>query len=197
MDETFQVFDQVLSFAGITIFSKQNWNSKKWFLFQCLTFFVGVLIFVFTTGFVLSNVSDLLICIQGACVWTTGVIMFFSLGICLVFRKEFRLFLEEIIFDDCTLKIPLIKNILWLKPSRGKLKELKELVVESQENLFRFTRVLLKIYVASVWLCVTLYLCGPIYIMWSKKDKSLRLLGTTFYYKINFVFIIFLISMYS
>ncbi|XP_045455162.1 uncharacterized protein LOC123664701 [Melitaea cinxia] len=177
MDETFQVFDQVLSFAGITIFSKQNWNSKKWLLFQCLTFFVGVLTFVFTTGFVLSNVSDLLICIQGACVWTTGVIMFFSLGICLVFRKEFRLFLEEIIFDDCALKIPLIQNILWLKPSRGKLKELKELVVESQENLFRFTRVLLKIYVASVWLCVTLYLCGPIYVMWSKKDKSLRLLA--------------------
>lgn len=103
--------------------------------------------------------------------------MFLSLGICLVFRKEFRLFLKEIVFDDCALKIPLIQYILWLKPSRGKLKELKELVIESQENLFRHIRVLLKTYVASVWLCVTLYLCGPIYIMWSKKDKSLRLLG--------------------
>lgn len=120
--------------------------------------------------------------------------MFLSLGICLVFRKEFRLFLKEIVFDDCALKIPLIQYILWLKPSRGKLKELKELVIESQENLFRHTRVLLKTYVASVWLCVTLYLCGPIYIMWSKKDKSLRLLGITFYYIIYFYLYVFLIG---
>ncbi|XP_026497735.2 odorant receptor 85b-like [Vanessa tameamea] len=177
MDETIQVFDRVLSFAGIPIFAKRNWNSKKWLLFQYFNFFIGFLTFVFTTGFVLSNSSDLLICIQGACVWTTGVIMFISLGICLVFRNKFRSFLEEIIFNDCTSEMPLIQNILRLKLNRGKLKELQELVIYSQEKLFRLTRVLLKTYVASVWLCATLYLCGPIYTMWIKRDKSLRLLA--------------------
>lgn len=182
MEETFQAFDRVLSFAGIRIFRKSNWNSKKWLLFQIFNCFLGFLTFIFTTGFVLSNFSNLLLCIQGACVWTTGVIMFISLGICLAFRKDFRSFLEETVFQDCMLEMPLIQNILKLKLRNGKLKELRQLTINSHETLFRLTRVLLKTYVACVWVCATLYLCGPIYVMCKRNDKSLRLLGKYSFY---------------
>ncbi|CAH0714998.1 unnamed protein product, partial [Brenthis ino] len=73
--------------------------------------------------------------------------------------------------------MPLIQNILQLKFSHGKLKELRQLTINSQETLFRLTRVLLKTYVACVWVCATLYLCGPIYMMCKRNDKSLRLLA--------------------
>lgn len=177
MDETFQVFDRVLSFAGISLFAKRNWNSKKWLFFQCFNVIIGFITFIFTTAFVFTNISNLLLCIQGGCVWTTGVIMFISLCVCLIFRTKFRTFLEEMVFKDRVFDIPLVKSIFIRKPGHGKLFELEKLVVNSQEKLFKLTRVLLKTYVGSVWLCVTLYLCGPIYQMCVTKDKSLRLLG--------------------
>ncbi|CAG9568626.1 unnamed protein product [Danaus chrysippus] len=177
MDETFQVFDRVLSFAGISLFAKRNWNSKKWLFFQCFSVIIGFITFIFTTAFVLTNISNLLLCIQGGCVWTTGVIMFISLCICLIFRTKFRTFLEEMVFEDRVFDIPLVKSVFIQNPGHGKLFELEKLVVNSQEKLFKLTRVLLKTYVGSVWLCVTLYLCGPIYQMCVTKDKSLRLLA--------------------
>lgn len=177
MEESVKVFNRVLLFAGITIFDKKKQNSWKWLLFQCVNVFVGLITFIFTTVFVLSNASDPLVCIQGASIWTTGVIMFISLGICLLYRKEFSSFLEEMVFADHMLEMPLIVHVLQMQVRRGKLLELKELVLSSQKNLFKLTRLLLISYVFSVWLCATLYLCSPIYRMSVRKDDSLRLLG--------------------
>ncbi|XP_023936040.2 uncharacterized protein LOC112044424 [Bicyclus anynana] len=177
MDETQKIFHRVLLFAGITIFGKPDQNYKKWLLFQYFNVFIGFLTFMFTTIFVLSNVSDILICIQGACIWTTGVIMFISLGICLLYRKEFRSFLDQMVLVDYALEMPLIKHISQIQVEHEKLRQLKELVNKSQKNLLKLTRILLKAYVFSVWLCVTLYLCGPIYRMSVSQDKSLRLLA--------------------
>lgn len=90
MDETFRIFHRVLSFAGVPIFARENWSSKPWLLLQILNFIIGVLCFVFTTSFVANNYSNLLLFIEGACIWTTGVIMTISLGVCLFFRNDFR-----------------------------------------------------------------------------------------------------------
>ncbi|XP_072946198.1 uncharacterized protein [Epargyreus clarus] len=177
MDETFKVFDRVLSFVGIPIFKKRNWNSKRWLFFQIFNFILGFLTFIFTSGFVISNYKNLLVCIQGACIWTTGVIMYITLGICLIFRKDFQMFLSEMGFRDEILEMPFIEYVLSQKLEHGKLAELKDLIVNSQEKLLKFTRVLLKSYVASVWLSATLYLCGPIYEMCIREDESLRLLA--------------------
>lgn len=176
--ETFVIFDRILSFAGIPIFSNNNFKTKRWLILQIFIFFLGFITFIFTSGFVITNLSNIVLCIQGACIWTTGVIMFISLGVCLVFREQFRSFLEEIIFKDCLLEMPFIYNVLQLKFRNGKLGELKKSVINSRNTLFRLTRVLLKTYIVSVGTCATLYLCGPIYLMCIRSDKSLRLLGT-------------------
>ncbi|XP_053620404.1 uncharacterized protein LOC128680933 isoform X2 [Plodia interpunctella] len=176
MDETFEVFHRVLSFGGISIFTKNNWDSKSWLLLQIFNFVIGVFCFIFTTGFVMENYSELLIFIEGACIWTTGVIMTISLGVCLIFRKQLRQFLEEMVFNDCVLEIPIINSVL--KRDEGeKVVELKTMVVESQEKLLKYTRVLLKCYVGSVFLVATLYLCSPLYEMFVSNDDSLRLLA--------------------
>ncbi|XP_045762931.1 uncharacterized protein LOC123865755 [Maniola jurtina] len=177
MDELVTIFNRVLLFAGITIFDKKNQNSKKWLLLQYVNVFIGLLTFVFTTVFVVSNASDILICIQGASVWITGVIMFISLAICLLFRKKFSAFLEEMVFVDHMLEMPLIQYVCQMQVRRGRLRELKELVMTSHEKLFELIRLLLKSYVASVWFSATLYLCSPIYRMGVSEDKSLRLLA--------------------
>ncbi|XP_047510427.1 odorant receptor 4-like [Pieris napi] len=177
MDETFRVFDRILSFAGISIFAKPNWNSKGWLIIQTFNFLLGFLTFIFTSVFVILNLSNLLVCIQGACVWTTGVIMFISLGICLVFKKNFQGFVEEMAFCDRALDIPLVRSVMSLPTTTGKLHELKNLVLSSQIRVFKVTKMLLKTYVASVWLCATLYLCGPIYMMTIREDENLRLLA--------------------
>ncbi|KAL0810906.1 hypothetical protein ABMA28_010205 [Loxostege sticticalis] len=176
MDETLKVFHRVLSFAGIAIYAKEKWNSNLWLSFQIFNFLIGTFCFIFTTGFVVSNYSDLLIFIQAACIWTTGVIMTMSLGVCLIFRQKFRMFLCEMVFKDEVIEMPLIRYVLRLESGK-KLFELKQMVKDSQEQLFRVTGVLLKCYVTSVWLVATLYLCSPIYEMFSKGDKSLRLLA--------------------
>nr|WPO56474.1 odorant receptor [Leucinodes orbonalis] len=102
--------------------------------------------------------------------------MTISIGVCLLFRNKFRVFLGEMAFKDEMVKMPLIEFILKLENGK-KLMELKNLVIESQETLFKYTRLLLKCYVTSVWLVATLYLCSPIYEMIVKGDSSLRLLA--------------------
>ncbi|CAG4980815.1 unnamed protein product [Colias eurytheme] len=176
MDETFRAFDRILRFAGISIFAKSKWNSKRWLIYQSFNFFLALLTFIFTSAFVVFNMSDLLLCIQGACIWTTGVIMFISLGICLIFKKDFEGFVGEMAFQDRALDMPLVEYVMASQGS-GKCFELKCLVMNTQEKIFKLTRMLLKTYVASVWLCATLYLCGPIYGMYVREDDSLRLLA--------------------
>nr|AOE48039.1 putative odorant receptor OR34 [Athetis lepigone] len=177
MDETFRAFHRLLSFAGIPIFARKNWNSKPWLALQILNFIIGVFCFIFTTGFVVTNFSNFLLCIQGACIWTTGVIMTISLGVCLVFRKKFRNFLEEMVFRDAMVEMPLIKEIL-LGTHGGKwIAELRGLVLGTQDNLFKYIKILMRVYVCSVFFCATMYLCTPIYLMSVREDKSLRLLA--------------------
>ncbi|KAI8423698.1 hypothetical protein MSG28_012731 [Choristoneura fumiferana] len=175
MEETIQAFHNVLSVAGVTIFAKNNWDSKLWLTLQIFNVIVGFLTIIFTTCFVVINLSDILVCIQGACIWTTGLIMFISFGVCLVFRKEFRLFLNEMGFKDHMLEMPLIIYVLKLERG-GRLNELKGLVIDSHEKLLKLTRVLLKTYVVSVWLCASLYLSDSVYQMATREDDSLRLM---------------------
>ncbi|XP_041971709.1 uncharacterized protein LOC121727783 [Aricia agestis] len=177
MDETFKVFHRVLSIAGISIYAKRNWDSKGWLLLQIFNFILGFLTFLFTSGFVASNVSNLLLFIQGACIWTTGVIMFITLGVCLYFKRDFRAFLEEIAFSDLILEMPLIEHVVSLSLAKGKVGELKTMVLDSQKKLLKYTRILFISYVASVWLCASLYLCTPIYLMCVTGDENLRLLA--------------------
>lgn len=176
MDITFEIFHRVLSFAGIPIYAKRNWDSRLWLVFQIFNFMIGTFCFIFTTGFVGTNYADLLIFIEAACIWTTGVIMTISLGICLIFRNKFRTFLSEMAFKDEMLEMPLIRHVL--EGAEGKkLIELKNMVIDSKKKLFKYTRVLFKSYVTSVWVVATLYLCSPIYEMFEAGDASLRLLG--------------------
>ncbi|KAM3962203.1 olfactory receptor-like [Aphomia sociella] len=176
MDKTFRDFHRLLSIAGISIFAKTKWDSNIWLVFQVYNFMIGFLCFIFTTGFVVTGSSDLLIFIKGAAIWTTGVIMSITLAVCLIFRRKFREFLEEMVFVDRLLDMPLIRYVLTLEEG-NKLIELKNLVNDTQMKLFKFTRALLKCYMTSVWLVATLYLCSPIYEMVVKKDDSLRLLA--------------------
>lgn len=110
--------------------------------------------------------------------------MTITLGICLVFRIQFRDFLTEMAFRDAALDIPIVDYIFNVNNGK-KMMQLKKLVVESQKDLLNYTSLLLKIYVTGVWLCATLYLCSPIYSMLVSEDKSLRLLGKYFEYIFN------------
>nr|WCC57571.1 odorant receptor 49 [Papilio memnon] len=176
MDETLQTFNGVLCFAGISFFSKTNQLSKRWLLFQIFNFIFGFLTVAFTSGFVIVNFNNMLLFIQGACIWTTGVIMFTSLGVCLLFRRKFQNFVNEMVFKDSVLDMPLI--VYALESNRtGRLRELKELVLESEEKFLRFARVLLKTYIIIGTVCVTLYLCCAIYQMIKSDDNALRLLA--------------------
>ncbi|XP_068624057.1 odorant receptor 13a-like [Battus philenor] len=185
MDETIQSFHRVLGLLGVSFFSKVDKPSKQWLFFQIFNFFIGFLAFLSTSAFVIVHSGNLLLFIQGGCIWTTGVIMFISLGLCLVFRNKFRMFLNEMIFKDGMVDMPFIKYVLENENS-GALKELKVLVRNSQKNLLRFTRILIKTYVASVWLCATLYMCGPIYQMIMLNDSSLRLLAFDMWFPWSF-----------
>lgn len=80
-------------------------------------------------------------------------------------------------FKDGMLDMPLVENILIMRLQGERLSELRDLVLDSEAKLLKFTRVLLKTYVASVFVSATLYLCGPIYLMFVNEDDSLRLLG--------------------
>ncbi|KAG6459289.1 hypothetical protein O3G_MSEX011300 [Manduca sexta] len=176
MEGTIRTFHRILSLLGISIFAKEEWNSKKWLALQIFTFINGFITSILTSIFVIANVSDLFLFIQGACIWTTSVIMSISLGVCLLFRKAFRNFLDEMVFEDAVLEIPLIKLVVMAEGGE-KMAELKTLVLESQEKLLKYTKILLKTYMAIVWLCAILYICTPVYLMITTDDKSLRLLG--------------------
>ncbi|KAG6459290.1 hypothetical protein O3G_MSEX011300 [Manduca sexta] len=176
MEGTIRTFHRILSLLGISIFAKEEWNSKKWLALQIFTFINGFITSILTSIFVIANVSDLFLFIQGACIWTTSVIMSISLGVCLLFRKAFRNFLDEMVFEDAVLEIPLIKLVVMAEGGE-KMAELKTLVLESQEKLLKYTKILLKTYMAIVWLCAILYICTPVYLMITTDDKSLRLLA--------------------
>ncbi|XP_013168610.1 PREDICTED: odorant receptor 4-like [Papilio xuthus] len=176
MDETVQTFNRVLCFAGISFFSKTNQSSKRWFLFQILNFIYGFVTVIFSSAFVIVNFNNMLLCIQGACIWTTGVIMCTSLGLCLFFKRKFQIFLNEMVFKDSVLDMPLIVHVLESNNS-GRLKDLRDLVLESEKKFFRFSRILLKTYIVIGVVCVTLYLCCAIYQMITSNDNTLRLLA--------------------
>lgn len=93
-----------------------------------------------------------------------------------IYRKDFRNFLEEMTFKDAMLEMPFVKYALTLHQGQ-KLKEMEKLILESQENLLKYCRFLMRIYSACVWICATLYISTPIYQMIVTADDSLRLLG--------------------
>ncbi|VVC87830.1 unnamed protein product [Leptidea sinapis] len=155
MDGTLQVFDRVLSFVGISIFAKGNWHSNGWMIIQIFNFFLGFLTFIFSSG----------------------VIMCISLAICLIHKKDFEKFVEEMAFRDPALSMPIVQFALKCDKQEGKIKELKTIVEDSHSQLFDMTRILLLTYVASVWFCVTLYISGPIYQMIVSVNESQRSLA--------------------
>nr|AXY83453.1 putative odorant receptor 9 [Conopomorpha sinensis] len=177
MSAHYETFHRVLSLAGITIFAEDHWNSKPWLYWQIINVFIGFLTFVFTTGFCIVNLSDLPMFIEGACIWTTGLVMFISLCVCVTFRKNLRQYLLEMVFKDAMQEMPLVENI-FLKNVKGKyLNELKKTVEESQVFLIKITRFLLKIYVGCVFVTATLYLLGAVYQMATRDDKTERILA--------------------
>lgn len=177
MEETYLPFHRVFTIVGIRFYATKNWDTKPWLFLQIFNVLIGVLTFIFTTGFVAMNVSNLFLFIQGACIWTTGVIMEITLGVCLIFRKEFRHFLEEMAFRDAMLDMPLIRHISLMHHGGEKIAELRNLVFDTQEKIIKYTKMLLRVYVTSVTLTANLYICSSIYGMAVREDKSLRLLG--------------------
>lgn len=176
MDKTFKIYHRINSIAGIAIFAKNNWNSRAWLAYQVFNFIIGIFCFIFTSMFVIVNSSDLIIFTQGACIWSTGVVMTISLGVCLNFRNRFRVFLTEMAFKDEMLEMPLIQFVL--KVERGKkLLELKNMVLDSQEKLLKYLRLWTTGYIISVVITTTMYLINTIYEMTTKGDSSLGLLG--------------------
>jgi hypothetical protein len=176
MEVTLQAFNRILSFAGIRFYANNNGKSHPWCLFQIFNFIIGLLCLISTTAFLVLNYEALEVFIEAACIWTTGVVMTISLGICLIFRSRFREFLNEMVFKDKIMEMPLIMYIVGENQGPVSM-QLKALVEKSQGSLFRFTRILLYCYVMSIWLVVTLYLCGPIHKMRVTRDSSLRILG--------------------
>lgn len=177
MDESFQLLNTVLSLVGITIYGDKNWNSKPHLIVQIFNVIIGILTFIFTTGFVAVNISDLPVFIEGACIWTTGVIMTITLVVCLLFRVKLRQFLTEMGFRDSIKDVPFIRFVLKSEGREGKISELQLLVESSQVALRKWTLVLFRVYVVSVFVTATLYICGAIYQMIVREDESLRILG--------------------
>ncbi|GBP66762.1 hypothetical protein EVAR_28630_1 [Eumeta japonica] len=176
-EATFRAFNFILSWGGVRIFAKNNKRRKLWFSLQIFNFVISLLALVFTCGFVIKNVSDLLLLLRGACIWGTCVILTMTLGIFLVYQKDMKIYLEHLAVDDAILEMPLINYLLQQESFNrgGKLKDLKNLVEQSQEKLSKFTRVLLMSYALVIFVTASLYLCDTIYEMVKRDDKSLRL----------------------
>lgn len=177
MEQTFETFDRVLSFAGIRIFSKNKFNSKLWYCFQIFSALIASMALVFTTGFVVTNATDLQVLLKGAAVWSTCIILSITLIICLIFRNKFRSYLIEMLFVDFMLEMPLIKYALKDVVDDGKMKELKNLVIDSQNKLLKVSIMLLKLYIFAVFLTATMYLCDPIVRMIVRENKDERIFG--------------------
>lgn len=104
--------------------------------------------------------------------------MTISLGVCLFFRVDFRNYLDEMVFVDRMLEMPLVNYAIKVESRESSvLTELKNMVEDSYRDLLKYTRMALKCYVASVWLTATLYLCSPIVVMIMNEDGNKRLLG--------------------
>nr|WCC57445.1 odorant receptor 49 [Papilio glaucus] len=174
MEETFRTFHRVLCFAGVSFFSTTHQISKRWLLFQILNFVLGFLAVAFTSGFVIIHFNNMLLFIQGACIWTTAVITFISLRVFLIYRSKFQVLISEIVFKDPVLDMPLIVYVLE-NGSTGRLKDLKDLVFKSEEKYLRFTRRVLQTYFVIGTSCYTLYLCCAIYHIINSNDNMVRL----------------------
>lgn len=177
MDSTFETLDWVLSFAGIRIYSDTKWNSKLWLTLQIYSLFVASLALVFTTGFVVINVSQLEVLLKGASIWSTCIILSMSLAICLSFRRKFRYYLLEMAFTDYMRRMPLVKSVLDLENPNTITNQLRNLVVVSQLDLLKFSRIFVKSYLFCVFLTATLYMCDPIYRMAIRENDNDRYFG--------------------
>ncbi|XP_049881328.1 uncharacterized protein LOC126377567 [Pectinophora gossypiella] len=175
MDDKYRAFDFVLTCAGIHIFSRRKWDSKAKFAHQICNSIVAVLTCIFTTGFLVVE-TDVILWIEGVCIWITGAIMYMLVGLSLVYRKEFREFLEEMIFRDGLMDMPIIEHAM-KSTSEGKLNELKGLVIKTEEKLVKYPSLLLKSYACSTSSTAVMYVCDAIYQMIVREDESLRLFG--------------------
>ncbi|KAJ2937548.1 hypothetical protein O0L34_g18632 [Tuta absoluta] len=162
---------------GVHIYSKTKWNSMLNLSHQLFNTFIAISVFIFTSGFIIVRTDDVLVWIEGFCIWITGVIIHITTGVALVFRKEFRQFVEEMALTDAMQKMPFIRQVLKNQYEKGKLKELKDIVLGSQEKLLKYTSLLLKCYTTSVLSTAFLYISDAIYQMIVREDESLRLLG--------------------
>lgn len=178
MEDSFLAHHRVLAFAGVAIFAKQNWNSKYWLALQIFNFTIAILSFIGTSVFCVLSIDDLPAFTEGACIWTTGVIMLISMTICLIFRNEFRSFVEEMCFADTILTMPIIRIAVKQEGQDGALNELRRKVRDSQKDLFRLTKILLKFYVTVVFLTAVLYVGSALFQMIVREDKSQHILGT-------------------
>lgn len=170
-------YHRVLALAGVPIFAQHNWNSKFWLSLQIFNFLVAILTILSTTAYCVVNIDDLPAFTEGACIWTTAVIMTISKTICLFFRNDFRGFVKEMCFVDTMLDVPLIQTVLKMEGKDGILIELKDKVKESQKNLLKLTKIMLKFYVTTVFLTAILYICSALFQMLVREDSQ-HILGT-------------------
>lgn len=177
MNSTFETLDWVLSFGGIRIYSHTKWDSKLWLILQIYNLLVASLALVFTTGFVVTNLSQLDILLKAASIWSTCIILSMSLAICLTFRKKFRSYLLEMAFVDYMQRMPLIKSVLESNNPNPITIQLRDLLVTSQLDLLKFSRIFVKSYLFCVFLTATLYMCDPIYRMAVRDNVNDRFFG--------------------
>ncbi|XP_026748453.1 uncharacterized protein LOC113509336 [Galleria mellonella] len=173
MDKALQALDRTLSVVGISVFNKSNWDTKGWFAFQISNVIVSFTYFVVSTIFVFINTTNITIFIQGSSIWVIGLTVPLWLAMCLVLRRNFRMFLEEMVFVDCLLDMPFLKLVL----SEGegtKTTELKHLINSTQTALFKYSRMLLLFYLWCTYMVYILYVCIPIYEIIVTNDPSLR-----------------------
>lgn len=177
MERTFRTCDMVLAFAGIRIFSKTNWDSKLWFIIQILCSAVAFSAVIFTTGFIIQNISETVVLLKGASIWSTSVIPSMSLLILLFYKKEFRQFLSEVAFVDMMFEMPLIPLSVQFHKSGTILHDLRILVLHSRKKILNFTRILMIVYAFIVIFNAQLYLFDAVYRMIMRKDPDERLFG--------------------
>lgn len=143
MDKTLNIIHRVMViFGGICILLKRRMELEITFGSLNLQFSI-LLLRVFTTRFVIVSYSDIDLWLEEVAVWTTVLMINVFLGICLVFKNKFGMFLEKVIFKDEILTMPFIEHIME-REHRGK--ELKKVIEESHEKLFKYTKILIYIF---------------------------------------------------
>ncbi|CAG4988083.1 unnamed protein product [Colias eurytheme] len=176
MEATVKAYNRVLSMAGVTIFCKKNWNSKKWLTFQILTLLSIFFAIISSTAFTFSCLPDLHLSIESAVVASTFYITFLTLYLYLGNKRKFENFLTEMVFNDPALENPFIKYVLNSRSKGDKMRELKSLVISSQERLLRVSRFLSQMYSFCIAFVVTLYMFAPMYTSKVREDNSTRIL---------------------